>query len=220
MTKIKLKNPEAKELFDDFERFEMFVHERWKWLVTGGVVIVLIVAFYGAGTYWYKQLDNKAVSALGSAKTEQELIQAIAQYPDHSATARARQRLIRMYTDEKKYDEALKAYEALLVSEISTETRWRCELDMAYVNELKGNVEAAAKEFDRIGSSPVSEDIRSEANYSAGRLYLDLKKDAEADKCLKRVLSSPMTAGTNLWQMQARYLLGKVKTTAPAPTAG
>ncbi len=220
MTKLKLKNQEAKELFDDFERFEMFVHERWKWLVTGGVVIVLIVACYGIGTYWYKQMDSKAISALGVAKTEQELVQAIAQYPNHPAAVRARQRLIRMYTDEKKYDEALKAYEDLLVSEISAETRWRCELDMAYVNELKGNTEAAAKAFDRIGSAPVSEDVRSEANYSAGRLYLDLKKDTEADKCLKRVLSSPMTAGTSLWQMQARYLLGKVKTPVPAPTAG
>jgi tetratricopeptide (TPR) repeat protein len=226
MTKIKLKNQEAKELFDDFERFEMFVHERWKWLVFGGISVVVAVAIYGAATYWFSHLDNKAVSALGVAKTEDELIKVIDEHSDHPAAARARQRLISFYVAEKKYDEALLVYGALLAGNISAEIRWRSELEMAYLNELKGNLEAAAGEFDRLGSSPVSEDIRSEASYSAGRLYLQLKNDAEADKCLKRVLSSPVSQSNSLWQMQARYLQGKVApqarpaVSAPAVNAG
>lgn len=219
MTKLKLKNQDARELFDDFERFEMFVHERWKWLVIGGVVVVIVVAVYGVAAYWFNHLDNKAVSVLGTAKNETELVKAIEEHSGHPAAVRARQRLINFYVADKKYEEALKVYGAILAGDVSAEIRWRCELEMAYLNELKGNLDPAARAFDRIGSSPVSEDIRSEANYAAGRLYLQLKNNAEADKCLKRVLNAPLSQSNSLWQMQARYLSGKVASPpAAAPT--
>lgn len=221
MTKVKLKNQDAKEVFDDFERFEMFVHERWKWLVTGGIAIVVAVAVYGVIVYVHSQADNKAVSTLGVAESEQELVTALEQYPKHKASVRARLRLIRIYTDEKKYDEALAQYNQVLKSDIPKEARWRTELEMAYLNELKGNMEEAVKEFDRLGGTQfISDDIRCEANYAAGRLYLSLKNNTEADKCLKRItmLGEVSIPGAEFWQMQARHLASKVETPV-APVA-
>ncbi len=229
MSKIKLKNQDAKELFDEFERFEMFVHTRWKWMVTGGIAIVVAVAVYGGVAFWLSYTDNKAVSALGvlerkpseKAKEQAELEAALAKYPNHAAALRARQRLIKIYTDEKKYDEAIAQYALILKGNIEQDIRWRSELDLAYLYELKGENEKAATEFDRIGSTAASDDVRSEANYAAGRLYLQQDKHFEADKCLRRVLASPMTMTNNFWQMQARYLAAKVvlPTAAAAATA-
>ncbi len=223
MTKVKLKNQDAKAVFDDFERFEMFVHERWKWMVTGGIAIVAAVAVYGGIVYVHTQSENKAISVLGVAENEQELTAALTQYPKHQASVRARLRLIRIFTDEKRYDEALAQYSLVLKSDIPKEARWRAELEMAYLQELKGKPEEAAKEFDRIGGAQfIADDIRCEANYAAGRLYLSLKNNADADKCLKRItmLGEVSIPGAEFWQMQARYLASKVEVpAAPAVAA-
>jgi tetratricopeptide (TPR) repeat protein len=211
MTKMKLKTKDAKEVFDDFERFEIFVHEHWKLMLGVGSAIVLAVAVYGIIMHVSQSSANKAVSALGVAKTEAELLNALKEYPNSPASARARMRLVRIFIDEKKYDDALAQLNLIKSSNLPKEIRWRTEMDASYIMELKGDLDAAAKEFDRIGNlALVDEDIRSEANYAASRLYFKTGNKDAADKALKRI-SGMSDGNVDFWKMQGRFLAAQIQ---------
>lgn len=210
MTKMKLKNQDAKEVFDDFERFEIFVHERWKLMLGIGAGIVLGVAVYGIILHVNKNATNKAAAVLGLAKTEAELLDALKEYPDKSASVRTRLRLVKVYVDEKKYDQALVQLDLVKKADVPKEVRWRSELDVAYIMELKGNFAGAAEEFDRIGTMAfVDEVTRSEANYAAGRLYLKSGNSAKAENSLKR-LNAALDKSADFWKKQGRFLATQI----------
>ena len=210
MTKMKLKNQDAKEVFDDFERFEIFVHERWKLMLGIGAGIVLGVAVYGIILYVNKGATNKAAAVLGLAKTEAELLDALKEYPDKPASVRTRLRLVKVYVDEKKYDQALVQLDLVKKADVPKEVRWRSELDVAYIMELKGNFAGAAEEFDRIGTMAfVDEVTRSEANYAAGRLYLKSENSAKAENSLKR-LNAALDKSADFWKKQGRFLATQI----------
>ncbi|MDD2478907.1 MAG: hypothetical protein PHS31_03350 [Victivallaceae bacterium] len=210
MTKMKLKNQDAKEVFDDFERFEIFVHERWKLMLGIGIGVVLAVAAYGIILHVNKSANNKASSVLGLAKTEAELLKALEEYPSKLASVRTRLRLVKVYVDEKKYDQALAQLDVVKKADVSKEVRWRAELDASYIMELKGDFVAAAEEFDRIGTMAfVDEVTRSEANYAAGRLYLKSGNATKAESCLKRI-SSVGDGSNDFWKKQGRFLATQI----------
>jgi tetratricopeptide (TPR) repeat protein len=91
-----------------------------------------------------------------------------------------------LYRNDKKYTEAIDVLKQVESnSEVPSEMRYRVQLDVCYLTELSGDKKGAAEKFVAIGSNTfIPEDFRCEANYSAGRIYSDLKDYTNAVKYL------------------------------------
>jgi tetratricopeptide (TPR) repeat protein len=198
-------------LLDDFDKFEHFAVTYWKQIGGLAVAIVVGVALWVMISDSRKATERRINDEICNAKTESEIIKIVKEYPGYGATHYARLRLAKIYLTEKKYDKAYEQFTLLRVSKIPREMTWRISLDEAYALELEGKKATAAEKFVKIGSDPsLPEDIRCEANYTAGRLYADLKKKDKARKYLTK--ASKIKPGINnqtaiLWVSQAKFML-------------
>jgi tetratricopeptide (TPR) repeat protein len=198
-------------LLDDFDKFEHFAMNYWKQIAAAAVLIVIGVASWVMISDARKSAEKRTNDEICNAKTEAEIIKVVNKYPGHPAANYARLRLAKMYLVEKKYDKAYEQFQLLRSSSIPREMTWRIDLDEAYSLELEGKKEAAAVKFAEIGADPsVPEQLCSEANYSAGRIYAELKQNDKARDYLQkagRVIPGAPSQMSGLWQPQAKFML-------------
>lgn len=173
-------------LLDDFDKFEHLALTHWKKIILICVLVVVAVAVVGTVIAVRQSADKKMVAALVNAKTIDEIAQALKEYPDSQAAIGARLQLAALYRNDKKYTEAIDVLKQVESnSEVPSEMRYRVQLDVCYLTELSGDKKGAAEKFVAIGSNTfIPEDFRCEANYSAGRIYSDLKDYTNAVKYL------------------------------------
>lgn len=199
-----------KEAVDDFDRFEDFVQTNLNKIVIGSVIIVIALII---GYVVYMQIENaknEASVALTSAKTIEELNAAIKKYPDSVTDEAAKLNLGTQYFNDAKYNEALKTYQELGASAQPGEVKNRARLNEAYTMEAMKDQEKAADKFAMIAlDATAPEYIRNEANYSAARLFVALKKPERAKSCLKAINSEDPN---DFWASQAQRLLQRVDT--------
>ncbi len=216
MQKKKLDKAISSEVVSDLEKFEFFFGQYWKQIMfIAGIAAVL--AMLGFGAWKFRQnSSSEANTALTEAKTEKALIAALEKYPDESAAAAARLRLAAIYMEEAKFDLAIRQFQLLASNKkFPGEMRYRAELDRAYLMEQTGNTAEAIELFKHMGQhKKVSENISSEAYYSAGRLLLAEKKHDEARKYLKKaqaVSSSSDNPFTVSWAKMAALLESSIE---------
>lgn len=190
-------------LFTDEERAGMFLAKHWKTLVV--LALLVVVAVTGAFAFFkhretvkretvakFAQL-KRANTAAEIDKSISELEALLAQNPDVPGSDAARFWLSEQYVAKKKYDLARREMNAVISSAQGPEgaySRNRAQLNIAYISEIEGKTDEAAKKFDALArSSALPVAVRAEAAYAAGRLYLDLKKTENAQKVLKSILA-------------------------------
>ncbi len=208
----------ASALLDDFDRFEHFAMTYWRQIIIACVAIVVIVA---AGTTIYVVMTAKerdANNRIANAVMEAELLKVISEYPENPALCSVRTRLAVIYRNEKKYEQAVNQYRSIAMGNYPDEIRWQSQLAMNAVLELDGKKEQAARGYKAIGAnSMISPAIRSEANYSAGRIYSELGDDASAKLALTAAVKAENRTqpATYLWGELARPMLERIQGEAP-----
>lgn len=226
-------------VFDDFEKFEFFFVTYWKQIIYLCVAIILGVAAVGSYMAWQKIAANNAAGVFAEAQKPvtgkdntpdykamaEKILLAIKQYPSEPATLGARLRLARIYIHDKSFDKAFEQYKILAGSKLPEEMRWRICLDEAYALELWGKPDQAIAKFVEASNDLFSpEDFRCEANFGAGRLYLQNSDKANAEKYLTKAVNAKMTvsdmqqpeSGISFWQTQAKFTLNRMNTPVQA----
>ncbi|MDD5598875.1 MAG: hypothetical protein PHV82_13085 [Victivallaceae bacterium] len=204
-------------LLDDFDKFEHFAMSYWKQIAAAAAFIVIGVALWviisDARSASAKRINN----AICDAVTEAEIIKVLNEYPGYPAANYARLRLAKIYLAEKKYGKAYEQFELLRSSDIPKEMTWRINLDEAYALELEGKKESAAAKFAAIGADPsMPDELCCEANYSAGRLYAEMKQNDKARDCLGKAgrgVPGVQSQALDLWRSQAKFMLIRLANT-------
>ena len=175
-------------LFDDFDKFEQFFLTHWKKFCFAGGAIVVLAAVWGIGSLIQQNSNNKAVTALNSASSMEELVAAIDEFGDSKIANEARLRLVTMLESAGNYDDAIAQLDAVLDSDCPDEQRAQAAISRAYLMERAGKVSEAAAVFAEIAQDPnlPVQEYAAQAYYNAGRLYLSLGDNANAVKYLNK----------------------------------
>ncbi len=220
-------------VFDDFEKFEFFFVTYWKQIIYLCVAIIFGVAAVGSYMAWQKIKANNASGVFAEAQKpvtgkdsapdykamEEKLLTAIRQYPFEAAALGARLRLARLYVQDSNFDKAFEQYKILAALKLPEEMRWRIRLDEAYGLELCGKTDQAIAKFIEASADLFSpEDFRCEANFGAGRLYLQNGDKVNAEKYLIKAVNAKATvtemqqqeSGISFWQSQAKFTLNRM----------
>ncbi|OGV45291.1 MAG: hypothetical protein A2017_08800 [Lentisphaerae bacterium GWF2_44_16] len=210
------------ELFDDFDRFEHFAINNWKKIIYFCCAAVLLVAAGAIAMAISNSMEAKAVSAIAGAETAADISKVLKEYSGHPAANNARLRLASLYSSQKEYDKALEQYQFLVNANVPDVVRQRAEMNIAYIWELQGNKEKAAVKFAEIGANSIlPEAVRSEANYSAGRIYASIKSVNKAIPLLESAyVNKPRNSSSVFWRGQAKLLLERLKSASDVGSKG
>ncbi len=203
----KLNSAITQELMGDVERVEFMLMSYWKVLVLALalVVIVIVAGFWGCSSYRASQ--HRAAVALADAATAEELRAALEAYPSAPGASLARYRLATLLIDAKDYDAALAELQLISGEENNPELAAQAALNEAYLYELSGKSDQAAKVFSELGTRMgFPELLRAEANFNAARLYAVAGDLTSAVAALKRI---PQSSGSQsaLWSQHGEALL-------------
>ncbi len=200
-------------LVGDIDKFETMVVEKWKHILYGIIAIVIAISII-VFTIDAQNKQNKVVaSAFGdvtsstiTAKNIDDINKVIEAYPNDIAVVPAKIKLAKIAIDEKKYDDAIGQYNEILKLNIQKPVKERIQINLAYVNELKADKDAAVKVLlDLVKNATISKNIKNEANFALGRIYVSQKKNDEAKKVLVKVAESD-----SMFKAQANSLLGNL----------
>jgi hypothetical protein len=211
-------------LLDDFDKFENFAITHWKKIIAVACIIVIGVAVYSTVVTMQRKADDKMVTTLVNAKKIDELKVALEKYPASAASIGARLRLAVLYREAKQYTEAAdELVKVAATADIPVNQKYRAKLDIAYLDELAGELENATGKFSAVASDAFApQAMKCEGAYSAGRIYLELKNNTKATQYLQEAVSagaldkSGLDLATDLWQRQAKALLMIVPATSIA----
>lgn len=203
-----------KALLDDFDKFDSFVHTRWKEMIFASIGVIVVIAIIY--TVYLKKASTllKAENALAMATTEAELLAAIQNYGDYQATDFARIKLSRIYIEQKEFNKAVALLQSVSKNASAKELKERMIIDQAYVIETSGKLEDALKIFKSVAENSMNSiAIRAEAFYGAGRLSIALNDKSNAQIYLEQVKSlfaSEEANNGSLWSNLAQALLSEI----------
>ncbi len=200
-------------LVGDIDKFETMVVEKWKHILYGIIAIVIAISII-VFTIDAQNKQNKVVaSAFGdvtsskmSVENIDEINKVIKAYPKDIAVVPAKIKLAKIAIDAKKYDDAIVQYNEILKLNIQKPIKERIQINLAYVNELKTDKDAAITILSElVKNATISKNIKSEANFALGRIYISQKKNDEAKQVLAKVAESD-----SAFKAQANSLLGNL----------
>jgi len=184
-------------LLEDVEYVTALVTAQWKKIVIGGIIIIIAVGIFYSMSLNAERKERRAGDALAAAVTEQQLCDALKEFPDYAASNNAYLRLARIYTAEKKYDLARQQYRKIAANGASTDMLCRIRLEEAYLLELEGKPKEAAAAFRAAADNAVSTAARIEALYGAGRLMLSQGNKNEAKILLAQAVAAAQNVPEN-----------------------
>ncbi len=200
----------ASAALSDFEKFELFLSEKWRMLLGIAVSIVVVIMMVTVYSVIAKNFEAKAVNAISAAKSQAELRTVIGKYSSYPQVNSARIQLASILISEKKYEDAIKIYKDIVASNAPEILRWRAQADIGYLFEDLGKYDTAIETFETLAKNAfLPEIMKAEAGIAAGRLYLKMGNNGKARTQLEDVKKMRVP----VWSAQADYLLDKV----PAP---
>lgn len=210
MSNINKSDELASAVLSDFEKFELFLSEKWRMLLGIAVSIVVLIMVVTVYTVISKKLEARAVNAISSANTQVELRTVIGKYSSYSQVNSARIKLASLLIAEKKYEDAAKIYKEVSNSNAPEILRWRAQADIGYLLEAQGKYDAAIEYFETVSKNAfLPEIMKAELGIAVGRLYLKMGNNGKARTQLEDVKKMRVP----VWSAQADYLLDQV----PAP---
>lgn len=197
------------ETYDEMTHFEDFFVSHWPKILNASVAVLILFALYMIFSSFGGKRELEASLGFTKAKTVQDLQKAVAAHPTNPAANFARLRMVKLLTEEKKYDDAVKVCREITPGSNTPETYWQAKLDEGYLLELSSKKEEAAEAFSKVGADmkfPAS--VRNEASFSAARIFLAVGKKDRALAAAKSMDSSP-NAG-DFWTEQAKSLIQQI----------
>ena len=167
----------SRALMNDVERLELGFATYWRQIAAVAVIAAIVVALIFWGFSYSRRSAREAAFTLADASTVTELTAALDKYGDKPGAAAARFRLAKLRIDAKEYAAALEDLRTLIASAPAEPLLGNARLAEAYLLEIMDKPETAAGLFAELGRSmDLSSTLRAEANFSAGRLFIKLKK--------------------------------------------
>lgn len=213
-------------LFDDFDKFEQFFLTHWKMFCVVGGVIVVLAAVWGIGSLIQHNYNAKAVDALNTASSMEELVAAIDEFGDGKVGNGARLRMAAMLVNAGNYNDAIAQLDAVLDSGCPDEQRVQVAMCRAYMLERMGKLNEAAAVFAGIAQDPnlPLKDNAAQAYYNAGRIYYAVGDKDNAVKYLNQARAGFKFAEVQtgmqdpFWYAMAAYMLDQINS-SPAAAA-
>ena len=210
-------------LFSERERFEMLFAENWKKIAVAGFIIALAVALAFAAWSFTNRSARQAAYAFADAVDAPAIEKALAQNPGKRGALAARQRLIQLYVDAKKYNEALAQLKLVAADpEADNSVRGNAALNEALILELTGKSKEAAAVFAKAaGNINFSNSIRLQACAAAARLLAPADPDGAAAVLAKgaRLSGDTQAATQHLAVVKAMQLALENGELGPKPKA-
>jgi len=203
----------VEEMSEDLDTFETWFVEHWRLVVAIGFLIIFGIGAFAAYKYISANQIKYRQARFSNAVTEQEIRQAIADFPNSEAVDAAYLRLAALFLSNEKFDDAQEALKKVASSPgADVFLRTRAMLDNAYISEKRGNKEEAIRDFETISSNMVlAAEQHAEGTYSAGRLYAQAGQYDKARSLLS--LLNAQGQGNNayaFWAEQAAFLLARL----------
>ena len=169
-------------LFSERERFEMLFADHWKKAAVIGVLIALVVALAFTAWSFANRSSIRATYAFADASDIASLEKALAENSGKTGALAARQRLVQLYIDAKKYDDALKQLKLVAADEAANaDVKGKAALTEGLIMELQGKEKEASALFTRIaGDANNQSALRLEAAAAAARLMAAKDPDGAA----------------------------------------
>ena len=201
-------------LFGEITKFELFLTQNWKMLVTVALLIVVGIGVWAGVQSYRKSAALKAANALSSADTVAALYAALKTYPSEPASRFARLRLAKLLMAEKKFKEADAEFAALAAQpDLPAEFAARVKIDQGYLLENAGMKKEAAQQLANAATSAASAAVRAEAFFGAGRLQAQLGNADQAKALLTQAvaLKPQLSPVETKWAVLAEFLLRNVE---------
>ncbi|MFZ2658489.1 MAG: hypothetical protein WAX69_26385 [Victivallales bacterium] len=195
------------EAYEEITTFEDSFVSHWSTILNVAIGVVILFAAYLIFTNYASQKKVAAASEFNKAKTVQELQAVIAAHPENPSANFAKLRLMKILVDDRKFDDALKVCREIKQLPENPETFWQARLNEGYLLELLNKKDDAAETLSKISTDikfPVG--VRSEASYSAGRIFLAAGKKDRAVASLKSAMDASSGAD-DFWADQAKTLM-------------
>ncbi|HCE46365.1 MAG TPA: hypothetical protein DET40_22700 [Lentisphaeria bacterium] len=195
------------EAYEEITTFEDSFVKNWSTILNIAIGVVIIFAVYLTYTNYSQKKEVATVAEFNKAKTVPELQAVIAAHPENPSANFAKIRMMKLLVDEKKYEEALKACREIRQVPENPETFWQSKLNEGYILELMNKKEDAAEALSKISTDiKFPAGVRSEASYSAGRIFLAVGKNDRAVASLKTAVDASAGA-EDFWADQAKTLM-------------
>lgn len=210
------KTTAAPDLSDRIAQFELWLVRNWRKLaVVAGIALAGLVG-WSIYTYVMASREAAASEAIAAATNSAELAAAVEAHSNARAVNPARLQLALEALAAGRYDEAVAFCDQAAAHSEPGELASLPRMLAAAALEKKGDLTAAAERYAAIGADPAQNEMRqSEANYQAGRIYLDLNRFAES----RDLLTASAAVANSVYQDMARALLYRMAHPVEAPAA-
>lgn len=171
-------------LLDDFDKFEHMLMKHWKLLFGAGVMVVLAIGLTMLTIKSIKAKEAKQSAVLVNAQKNDEILAAIAKYPDNKTVFPVKFKLAQKYlasTEGKKEDNIKKALD--IYTEIANDEKAPKILAGLALNRKASILESekkpqeALKIYQELAElNGVPSDLKCKAYYNAGSIALNAEK--------------------------------------------
>jgi len=207
------------ELNEDFDKFETWVLEHWRIVAAISAGIVVVVAVISTAVALNASAKAKTAALFASASSKEQLSSALAAHPSAPQAGIARMKLAIIQMQSKDYAPAISNFTDIAKSKDAPEVlRWIAELNVAYAIELKGEDAKAAEAFSSVSAKNLlPEQVRSEAAYNAGRIFVKIGQLDKAKEALASSANASPSAQNAIWSSLAKSLLQRLNAATPSP---
>lgn len=194
----------------ELDAVDNFVLKYWKKYVLIAVIILVSISVFLVFSKRNSINGTTASNEILAASTVQQINDVIKKYPHSPLIQYKKLKLASILTDAKDYSGAISIYNQLISSNSDNYPMSVARLNLAYIMELQGKPDKAAKLFVQIShDNSISINIRSEAEYSAGRIYLALGNKDMALKYLEMCANVEKNVCLG-WPEMAQSLLNRI----------
>lgn len=197
-------------LSKELDLVDNFVLKYWRKYVIAALIILAAIAAFLVFSNRNSSNGVATSSELFAASSVQQLKDVIKKYPSCSLAQYAKLKLASMLAEAKDYLGAANTYSELMGSDSSSYAVSLARLNKAYLMEKEGKTDEAIKLLSQISDDSILPIIiRSEAEYSAGRIYFELGNKNMASKYLKRCANIEKKECLG-WPEMAQNLLNRI----------
>lgn len=197
-------------LSKELDAVDNFVLKHWKKYVLIASIVFVAIAVFLVSSITYTNSSITTSNETLAATTVQQLKDVIKKYPNKPLTQYKQLDLASKLIEAKNYTEAADIYNKIISFDDKSYAAPVARLNLAYLLESQGKTDEAIESFSKISDNGfLPPAIRSEAEYSAGRICLTLGKKDLAFGYFKRCSVADQASCTG-WPGMAQDLLNRM----------
>lgn len=170
---------------EEFDKFELWFIENGKLILAVCILLLLGVAAFYTTRHVIESKRSASISLFANADTPEKLEKALKSSSDSPQAVAGMMRLAAIKLEKGDLKGALELYTKASKASKDVYLAGRAALQCAYLQEKMGKNAEAVKLYAKLADELTAPaDIRAEAAYAAGRLFLNMKNMISAKKYL------------------------------------